>query len=332
LEHLIMLTITRLFSPALPARCTRQEIALRCRLTAFLALVTTCLLVALEHSSAANVPDEALAKIEAALPESAWAAPKKPRRLLIYDADVGYDGHASADYANLAFLRMGVKTGAYATELSSDPEVFRRTSLSRFDAVFFNNTVGNLFTDSELRENLQRFVLNGGGMIGVHGTAVAFTQWPGAIEDWPEFGRMLGGRGANHRDSDERVFVRVEDPTHPLTAMFPSEGFVYRDEFFRVHAPYSRDQLRVLLSFDTEKTDMSQGPARGNCTRADNDYAIAWCRSYGKGRTFYCTIAHNPYVFWDPSMLKFYLAAVQFALGDLDASTPPSAQLTGARP
>jgi len=311
---------------------TRPWTAWLNRPAALLALVTAFIVVGLVRSSAANVPDEALAKIEAALPESAWATPKKPRRLLIYDANVGYGGHPSADYASLAFRRMGEQTGAYETELSSDPEVFRKAALSRFDAVFFNNTVGNLFTDSELRENLRQFVLNGGGMIGVHGTAVAFTQWPGAIEDWPEFGRMLGARGANHRESDERVFMRVEDPSHPLTTMFPSEGFEYRDEFFRVHEPYSRDHLRVLLSFDTEKTDMNQGPARGNCMREDNDYAIAWCRSYGKGRTFYCTFAHNPYVFWDPLMLKFYLAAAQFALGDLEASTTPSARLIGATP
>jgi hypothetical protein len=75
---------------------------------------------------------------------------------------------------------------------------------------------------------------------------------------------------------------------------------------------------------------MNQGAARGNCIREDNDYALAWVRQYGRGRVFYCTIAHNPYVFWDPKMLQFYLAATQFALGDLPAPTTPSAKLTPA--
>jgi sugar phosphate isomerase/epimerase len=39
-------------------------------------------------------------------------------------------------------------------------------------------------------------------------------------------------------------------------------------------------------------------------------------------------VAHNPYVFWDPKMLRFYLGAIQFALGDLAAPTIPSARLT----
>ena len=88
--------------------------------------------------------------------------------------------------------------------------------------------------------------------------------------------------------------------------------------------------MRVLFSIDTERTDLNQGAARGQPRRADNDYALAWVRNYGRGRVFYCTVAHNPYVFWDPAMLKFYLGATQFALGDLPAPTIPSARLTPA--
>jgi uncharacterized protein len=78
------------------------------------------------------------------------------------------------------------------------------------------------------------------------------------------------------------------------------------------------------LSIDVEKTDMRQGASFGKVERPDNDYALAWVRSHGKGRVFYSTIGHNPYVFWDRRMMEFYLAAIQFALGDLPAATAPS--------
>jgi sugar phosphate isomerase/epimerase len=141
---------------------------------------------------------------------------------------------------------------------------------------------------------------------------------------------MLGGRGARHRESDELVRIKLDCPNHPLTKVFDQAGFEYRDEFFRVHEPYSRNRLRVLLSIDTERTDLTPKNPRWKQEREDNDYALAWVRNYGRGRVFYCTIAHNPYVFWDPKMLEFYLGAVQFALGDLPASTLPSARLTPA--
>jgi hypothetical protein len=273
---------------------------------------------------------EDLARIEAALPPQAPARPAKPRRLLIFTLNVGYGGHASIAYANEAFTRMGRRTGAFDAVVSNDPAVFARESLSQFDAVFFNNTVGNCFTNAEWRQSLAEFVMGGGGLMGVHGTSVAFTRWPGAVEDWPEFGLIIGARGANHKESDEHAWLKLEDPEHPVTRAFGGQDFDYREEFFRVHEPYSRERLRVLLSLDTAKTDMDQGQPRGNTTRADNDYAIAWAASYGRGRVFYCTMAHNARVFWDARMLEFYLAAAQFVLGDLPAPTTPSARLTPA--
>jgi sugar phosphate isomerase/epimerase/type 1 glutamine amidotransferase len=276
------------------------------------------------------ISEESRAKIEEALPTQAIAPPKKPRKLLIYDVNVGYPGHPSRFFANLAIKRMGEKTGAFQTVISRDPSVFERKSLQQFDAVFLNNTVGNLFIDPQLRQSLLEFVCGGGGLLGVHGTSVAFTHWPGAREDWPEFAAMLGARGAKHRDSNEHVVFKFDDANHPLNRPFGSKGFDYRDEFFRVHEPYSRDRVRVLFSIDTEKTDMNQGAARGQVEREDNDYALAWVRNYGRGRIFYCTVAHNPYVFWDPTMLQFYLGAVQFALGDLPVPTIPSSRLSPA--
>lgn len=275
-----------------------------------------------------TLPSEDLLKIEQALPAHAHAVPKKARRLLIFDRNVNYGGHGSIPYANTAFSLMGKKTGAFETTISRDPAVFAPENLGAYDAVFLNNNVGNLFEEPRLRQSLIEFVYGGGGLLGVHGTTVAFTKWPGAVEDWPEFGRMLGARGANHRENQERVFVKIDDPGHPLTRMFNRSGFEYRDEFFRVHDPYSRSRVRVLLSIDTNKTDLNQGRYFGQVERADNDYALAWIRQYGRGRAFYCTIAHNPYVFWDPKMLDFYLAAVQFALGDLNAPATPSQRLT----
>ena len=272
-------------------------------------------------------PDEQRG-IDKALPEKSVVSPVKPRKLLIFDVNVGYPGHPSRFSANYAFQRMGKKTGAFDTVISRDPSVFQPDSLQQFDAVFLNNTVGNLFEDPQLRQSLLEFVYGGGGLLGVHGTTVAFTKWPGAHEDWPEFGIMLGGRGARHREQDERVFTKLDSPKHPLNGPFGGQGFEYRDEFFRVHGSYSRDRVRVLFSIDTEETDLTPKGSRWKPERQDNDYALAWIRNYGRGRVFYCTIAHNASVFQDPRILQFYLGAVQFALGDLPAPTTPSNRLT----
>ena len=56
------------------------------------------------------------------------------------------------------------------------------------------------------------------------------------------------------------------------------------------------------------------------CTRPDADYAVSWIREYGQGRVFYSVLGHTASDFWEPWILKHFLAGVQFALGDLAAA------------
>ena len=270
-------------------------------------------------------------RIEAALPQKAPAVPKRPRKLLIVDLNVEYgNGHPSIPTANEALTLMGKRTGAFETVITKDPEVFRRESLKHFDAVFLNNTVGNLFEDPALRESLLEFVCGGGGLMGVHGTSVAFTRWKeGGKEDWPEFAAMLGIRGAHHRANTEQVVMKLEEPDHPIIACFGGQGFPLQDEFFRPVGTYSRNRDRVLLGIDLAKTDLANEPHDG-CYRADKDYAMAWVRQYGRGRIFYTAFGHHPAIFENPKLLPFYLAGAQFVLGDLPAPTLPSGKLTPA--
>ena len=269
-----------------------------------------------------EVSPEERTRIEAAIPAKAPAVPKKPRRLLVYDRNVGYGGHASIPYANLAMQLMGERTGSFAATVSTDPAVLEPASLRGFDAVYLNNTVGDIFPTPALREAFAAFVANGGGLVGNHGASVASTAWS-------EFGDILGARGASHREPDEKAVINVEDPTHPITRAFGDKPFEFTDEFYRLSAPYSRDKVRVLLSIDPIATDMMQGRCFGQCLRDDNDYPVAWIRQHGKGRVFYTSVGHSPPVFWDARMLEMFLAGVQYALGDLQADATPRPRSTG---
>ena len=271
-------------------------------------------------------------RIEQALPAKATVKPAQPRRLLIFTRNVEYKGHTpSIASACEAFARMGKKTGAFETTVSDDPAVFERTSLKQFDAVFLNNTIGNTFTNAHLRQNLQEYVTGGGGLMGVHGTSIAFMHWKWPpVEDWPEFGFMIGARGAAHPHAHERMSFKLDDAAHPLNQAFNGQGFALTGEFFRYHEPYSRHRVRVLLSMDTAKTDLSGLKPGDASLRSDGDYAMAWVKNYGRGRVFYSTIGHDPDVFSNPQLLRFYLDAAQFVLGDLPVATTPSAKLSPA--
>ena len=110
----------------------------------------------------ATLSPEERQRIEAAIPAKAFVTPQKNRKLLIFDLNVGYGGHRSIPTANMAFTLMGKKTGAFETVISRDASVFKPENLNKFDAVFLNNTVGNLFKDLALRQSFLEFIYGGG--------------------------------------------------------------------------------------------------------------------------------------------------------------------------
>lgn len=263
---------------------------------------------------------EHLAAIEAAAPAEPYVKPAAPRKLLVFTLCKGFP-HPSIPYGAAAIEAIGRKTGAYETTVSDDPAVFAPDSLGRFDAVVMDNTTGTLFDDPALKQSLLDFVKGGRGFVGIHAANDSFY-------DWPEYGEMIGAYFDGHPwGAGDTVTLRIEEPAHPVCEAFLGQPFRVKEEIYQFKAPYSRENLRVLISLDPATTDMTKQGMK----REDGDYAVAWVRSYGAGRVFYTSLGHNEVLFADPTVLKHYLAGIQFALGDLPAETVPSAQRDPAR-
>ena len=117
-------------------------------------------------------------------------------------------------------------------------------------------------------------------------------------------------------DDGQTITLKVEDTASPLTAAFPKPDFPISDEVFQLQKPYSRQRLHVLLSIDTNKTDMN--PPRYFLPErlADKDFAISWVRRHGKGRVFCSSLGHNSHVFWNPpvSCCMYSYARIVFSL------------------
>jgi type 1 glutamine amidotransferase len=265
-------------------------------------------------------------RVMTATPQKAAAKPMAARRLLVYDANIGYGGasggHRSIPAANMAVELFAKATGAFEPVFSNDLENFKYDRLQKFDAVFLNNTVGQIFVDPEVRAGLSRFVREGGGLAAYHGATHASM-------DWPDFGQMLGAVEGSHREPTEIATVKIDDPGSPLMTAFAGQPFQHQDEFYRfVEPPLSRDTVRVLMSIDVERTDLNQGRGCGRpCVRPDSDYALSWIRSHGKGRVFFTALGHTPAFFASANLSDFFFRGIQFVLGDLEADTTPSAKV-----
>ena len=99
--------------------------------------------------------------IDAALPTKAAAVPRKPRKLLVLDLNIAYNGHQSIPAENYALEQMGKRTGAYEAVFNNNLDNLKYPTIKQYDAVYLNNTVGMIFVDPEVREGLIRFVREG---------------------------------------------------------------------------------------------------------------------------------------------------------------------------
>ncbi len=59
---------------------------------------------------------------------------------------------------------------------------------------------------------------------------------------------------------------------------------------------------------------------RDNGIRADGDYALAWAKTYGKGRVFYSTLGHTKLSWTQPDVQKHYLEGIKWVLGLTEGS------------
>ena len=278
-----------------------------------------------------------IAKMQAAAPEKARVAPPKPRKLLVFSRSWGYK-HTARPFGAKAIEVMGRKTGAFEAVLTEEDTLFEPQSLRQFDAVVLNTTNVEIFLpedfaklpaqeqakarqrDEMLKKSFAQFVQGGGGLAVIHAGVASF-------RDWPEFGNLVGARFDNHPwGAGSTVVLRVEEPSHPLMAAFKELSFLVTDEIYQVMDPYSRENLRVLLTIDTARTRITPEHKK-NIHREDMDFAMTWVKSYGQGRVFYCALGHQHELFWNPIVLQHYLDGLQFALGDLKADTTPSAKL-----
>ena len=254
-------------------------------------------------------------KVAAALPEKAPAVPKSKHKILVYSKTQTFR-HDSIPIGAKAIEMMGDKTGAYTTLHTEDESMFAPEKLKMFDAVLMLNTTseclrskdGDKKKEEEYKNALEEFVLSGKGLMGIHAAGDTY-------HNWKAYNKMMGGAFISH-PWHTKVPVKNLEPNNPLTAAFGGKDFEITDEIYQFKPGTALASERLfLLQLDTDKMGAS---AKGD-GKTQPPYPISWASSYGKGRTFYCSLGHRKEIYQNPVVLQYYLAGLQYVLGDLDA-------------
>ena len=245
------------------------------------------------------------------------------KRVLAWaDTRNGQAQHEFVSHALSVIERLGYESGAYDTAIRTDSHIVanqpKKTtgeaasggpSLTNVDAIFF---IGHrdVPIDEQQKTELAAFVRDQGkGFVAAH-------QALTALDSWPEFGELIGGRYDGHPWNSAAGTVINEAPDFPATKHF-APTFPLFDEFYQPKE-FSRTRARVLL-----RLDVSKMPPHQELRLKDGDFPLAWARMYGKGRVFYSALGHDASTWDNRDVAQMYFEAIKWALGMTEGDATP---------
>ncbi|SEG91980.1 Type 1 glutamine amidotransferase (GATase1) [Nonomuraea solani] len=227
------------------------------------------------------------------------ATPAEPAyQVLVFSKTAGFR-HDSIPAGLRAIGELGAAHG-FSVTATEDAAAF--TDLGRYDAVVFLSTTGDVL-DAAQQAAFERYIDGGGGYVGVH--SAADTEY-----DWPYYGRLVGAYFKNH-PAIQQATVRTEDRAHPATAHL-GQTWTRTDEWYNYRAN-PRADVHVLQNLD-----------ESSYTGGDmGDHPITWCRTQGKGRSFYTGLGHTNESYADPAFRDVLLGGIRYAAGAAQADCRP---------
>jgi uncharacterized protein len=249
--------------------------------------------------------------------------PQKPRtrKVVLAWADTrnGVAQHEFTSHALSVIERLGYESGVYDTFIRTDSNIIARQpkkttgemasggpSLAIADAIFFLGHRDVPIDEAQKKELLAYVRDEGKGLVAAHTALTAF-------DSWPEFGQLLGGRYDGHPWHAPGTVIN-EAADFPATRHFPPT-FSISDEFYQVK-DFSPTGARVLL-----RLDVSKMPPHAELR--NRDFPLAWAKSYGKGRVFYGSFAHDAATWDNRDVALMYFEAIKWALGLTEGDVTP---------
>jgi type 1 glutamine amidotransferase len=213
-------------------------------------------------------------------------------RILVFTRTAGFR-HDSIPDGIAAIRALGTANG-FGVDQTEELAALQDANLANYQALVFLSTTGP-FLEPPQQAALVRYMLNGGGFVGIHAAA-------DAEYDWPWYGGLIGAYFSNHPQI-QSAQVDVEDLTDPSTLGLP-DPWVRTDEWYNFQSNPRDAGVHVLLRLD--ETTYAGGTMGA-------DHPIAWYHEYGGGRAWYTAGGHTSESFADPLFMAHVLGGIQYA-------------------
>tara|TARA_R110002051_G_scaffold48308_2_gene95304 strand:+ start:57263 stop:58129 length:867 start_codon:yes stop_codon:yes gene_type:complete len=231
------------------------------------------------------------------------------KTVLLFSKTNGFRHDEAIEASIPAFENMARENGwvLYSTDNGA---VFNEEQLQKFDVVIWNNTSGKTLNE-EQRNNMKRYINDGGGFIGIHAAGDNSHQW-----DWYEE-KVLGTLFSHHtlNPQFQTATMNLEKENLSLSENLISSW--EREEEWYVFYDNPRDKgFGVLYTLDEGNMNMS-GNIPILASRKDFgmgiDHPIVWYNTIENGRVLYSALGHSGNAFKEPNHLQMLENAISWA-------------------
>ena len=197
--------------------------------------------------------------------------------ILVYTKNGEGYVHDNIDNCVKMFQKIGAEHG-YEIIHSDDPSIMNEDQLQKFDAIVFANSNNEGFDNDQQRLAFQKYIMSGGGFMGIHSAS-------GSERQWPWFWSILGGKFKRHPKYQEFT-MKVLDTAHPSVAHLGDE-WTWTDEC------YFLDNLNPLNQV-VLAADLSSVEDEGKKEYPGSTFGQLLPLSMVKGTVWRATVLYSP--------------------------------------
>lgn len=232
---------------------------------------------------------------------------KGETRVLLFEKITGFRDSPSVAAATAAFDALARRNG-WAIVVSDKGGAMHPAVLRQFDVVVWNNVSGDVLTLTQ-RKAFRTFIENGGGFVGIHGSAGD----PEYFWDWYA-DTLIGARFIGHPNDPQFQDAQVViEPSASGIGHKIDPRWTMNDEWYSFAKSPRLDGAHIVATLNEETYKPGTSRFVETPLAMGKDHPIIWTRCVGKGRSFYSAIGHRPEIYSDDRYLTLLEQGVSWA-------------------
>ncbi len=228
--------------------------------------------------------------------------PTSQKAVLLFTKSTGFRHSGSIEASKPIIADLAKKNNWFLYETESGG-VFNAEQLEKFSVVIFDNATGRLLND-EQKSVFQKYIENGGSVLGIHGAGDNSHQWEWYIQN------LTGSDFSHHAITEgfktQNTEVSIEQQADSLTTLELPSKFDHADEWYVFYENPRKYGFQVVANINGESviTDGNMLFTKDKNFGMGKDHPVAWYKTVGKGKSFYTSMGHDETVWADTNFVK----------------------------